>query len=156
MDPASAFGLVSGAFQIAQIALQTAQSLSTLRGKFENADLTIWSLIGELRTIRSALIQLGDWAQYNSRDSHAPLFNDNDEGLNVALEGCSVIMDVLSREVATLAQGTADGTVVGFRVRARAVWNESIMRDHQDRLHAQVLALQLLLQACQWWVALRL
>lgn len=150
MDPVSAFGLVSGAFQIAQIALQTAQSLTTLRGKFENADLTIWSLIGELRTIRSALIQLGDWAQFNSRDSLSPVFNDGDEGLNVALEGCSVIMDVLSREVAALAQGTEEGTVVGFRVRARAVWNEGIMRDHQDRLHAQVLALQLLLQACQW------
>ncbi|BCR89040.1 ankyrin repeat protein [Aspergillus chevalieri] len=149
MDPVSAFGLVSGAFQIAQIALQTAQSLTTLRGKFENADLTIWSLIGELRTIRSALIQLGDWAQFNSRDSLSPVFNDGDEGLNVALEGCSVIMDVLSREVAALAQGTEEGTVVGFRVRARAVWNEGIMRDHQDRLHAQVLALQLLLQACQ-------
>lgn len=153
MDPVSVFGVVSGAFQIAQIAAQTVKGLATLRGKFGNADLTIRSLIGELTTIKAAVTQLDDWAKYNNsnhvRDSPAAN-NDYDEGLSVALEGCRAIMDIFSEEVAALAQSTVDGTAVGFRARARVVWNEDIMRDHQERLHAQVLALQLLLQACQW------
>lgn len=148
MDPVSAFGLASGAVQIAQVVAQTIKGLVTLRGKFNNADLTILSLIGELTTIESAVIQLDNWARSNARDS--PEFNDYNQGFNVALEGCRAIMDVFKEDVGALAQGTVDGTVVGFRTRAKVVWNEDIMRDHQSRLHAQVLALQLLLQACQW------
>lgn len=164
MDPLSA---IAGVAQIAQITTQTIHGLAILRSKYRTADLTIRSLIGELSTIKSAVIQLDDWARYNQQYSWNGIANGNaggmgaartaerivneyDEGLSVALEGCRAIMDVLAEEVNALAQSTAGGTVVGFAARTRVVWNEGIMRDHQTRLHAQVLALQLLLQACQW------
>lgn len=149
MDPISAFGLISGAVQIVQAISQTVAGLATLRGKFNNADLTIRSLIGELTTIKSAVTQLDDWAKYNARDSAE--HNDYDEGLDVALEGCRAAMDVLSEEVSFLTQNTTgNGTSIGFRTKVKVVWNEEIMQGHQERLRAQVLALQLLLQACQW------
>lgn len=164
MDPLSA---ISGVAQLAQVTTQTIHGLAILRSKYKTADLTIRSLIGELSTIKSAVIQLDDWARYNQQYSGNGNGNGNkgsegaatvaegivheyDEGLLVALEGCRAIMDVLAEEVNALAQSTADGTVVGFKTRAKVIWNEGIMRDHQGRLHAQVLALQLLLQACQW------
>lgn len=149
MDPVSAFGLVSGGLQVVQIIAQTAAGLATLRGKFTNADLTIRSLIGELTTIKSAITQLEDWARYNARES--PEHNEYDADLGVALDGCRAIMEVLSEDVTSLTRSTAGETsTVGFRTRVRFVWNDDVMRDHQTRLHAQVLALQLLLQACQW------
>lgn len=155
MDPLSA---ISGAFQIAQITAQTIHGLAVLRGKYKTADLTIRSLIGELSTIKSAVIQLDDWARFHNNsdtgngrgEGSGSGFNEYDEGLSVALEGCRAMMDVLAEEVNALAQSTTDGAVVGFRTRVKVVWNENMMRDHQERLHAQVLALHLLLQACQW------
>lgn len=160
MDPLSA---ISGVAQIAQVTTQTIHGLAILRSKYKTADLTIRSLIGELSTIKSAVIQLDDWARINQNNHEhrvgngdgagnaaEGLANEYDESLSVAIEGCRAIMDVLAEEVNALAQNTADGTVVGFAARAKVVWNEGIMRDHQDRLHAQVMALQLMLQACQW------
>lgn len=153
MDPVSAFGVVSGAFQVAQIITQTAAGLWSLREKYAHADLTIRSLVGELTTIKSAITQLDDWARLQNTRSTAVTaeYTEYDEGLNVALDGCRVVMDVLSDEVASLTRGAAGTDAhIGFGTRLRAMWNEDVMRGHQERLRSQVVALQLLLQACQW------
>lgn len=150
MDPASAFGVVSGAFQVVHLITQTAAGLWSLRDKYIHADLTIRSLVGELTTIKSAITQLDDWDRLNRARVTAE-HNEYDEGLNVALDGCRVIMDVLFEEVVTLTRGTAgQDTGLGFSTRMKVIWNEDVMRGHQDRLRSQVVALQLLLQACQW------
>ncbi|KAF9892168.1 hypothetical protein FE257_002574 [Aspergillus nanangensis] len=148
MDPVSAFGVVSGAFQVVHLITQTAAGLSALREKYTHADLTIRSLIGELTTVKSAITQLDDWARYNTRASAE--YCDYDDDLNVALDGCRVVMDVLSEEVAILTRGASGSNgSFGLSTRLKVVWNEDVMRGHQERLRSQVLALQLLLQACQ-------
>ncbi|PGH14768.1 hypothetical protein AJ80_05812 [Polytolypa hystricis UAMH7299] len=151
MDPASVFGIVGGAVQIAQIITQTVQGLSTLKGRFENADLTIRLLIGELSTIKSAITQLHELLEYTSDD--APSHPDYRDGLEASLEGCQTIMDVLSEEVEKMTKGLVSDSELtrplGIRARIRVVWNDETMKDHHQRLHSQVLALQLLLQACQ-------
>lgn len=149
MDPVTAIGLLSGAFQIAQYIKDTVGALNHLFGKFKDADLTILSLISELKTIRSAITQLHEWASYNVRDSTEP--DEYVEGLEVALDGCRAVMEVLSDEVSALTRGAMlSDTGVGFRTRVKVVWSEDSMKVHQERLRAQVQALQLLLQACQW------
>ncbi|RLL94511.1 hypothetical protein CFD26_101059 [Aspergillus turcosus] len=148
MDPLTWIGAISGVLQIAQVISQTTAGLVKLKGRFSNADLTIQSLIGELSIIESALTHLEDWAKFNARGPTKS--EEYIEGLNVALDGCRAVMEVLSEEVASLVQNIAgQDFVVGFRARVKVVWNEDIMRGHQERLHAQVVALQLLLQACQ-------
>lgn len=146
MDPGSIFGVISGAVQLVQVITQTAAGLATLREKFSHADLTIRSLIGELVTIKSAITQLDEWARKDTRDTAEE--NEYEESLFIALDGCRAVMDVLSDQVAALTRG--NDTQFGIGTRVKALWNEDIMRAHQDRLHAQVLALQLLVQACQW------
>jgi hypothetical protein len=37
-------------------------------------------------------------------------------------------------------------TLEELRLRIRVIWKEDIMKGHQEKLHAQVMALQLLLQ----------
>lgn len=149
MDPFTWIGAISGVLQIAQVISQTTAGLVKLKGRFSNADLTIQSLIGELSIIESALTHLEDWAKFNARGMTKS--EEYIEGLNVALDGCRMVMEVLSEEVASLVQNIAgQDSVVGFRARVKVVWNEDVMRGHQERLHAQVVALQLLLQACQW------
>jgi hypothetical protein len=153
MDPISIVGVVSASVQIAQLIAQTIQGLSTLRGKFKEANTTIRLLIGELSTIRAAVSQLRDWAQWNANDS--PKEEEYMKGLQVALEGCQTAMEVLAEEIKDLAAGaitTNDPATfnLGFIVKAKVVWSEDTMKIHQDRLHAQVQALYLLLQAAQW------
>ncbi|EAW08625.1 ankyrin repeat protein [Aspergillus clavatus NRRL 1] len=148
MDPFSWIGAISGVLQITQVISQTAIGLSKLKGKFDNADLTIQCLIGELATIKSAVTHLEDWARFNVRDTTES--EEYIEGLNVALDGCRAVMEHLGDEVTSLTQTvTGQATVIGFRARVKVIWNEDVMRGHQERLHAQVVALQLLLQACQ-------
>ncbi|KUL86276.1 hypothetical protein ZTR_08377 [Talaromyces verruculosus] len=150
MDPLSALGAISGALQVAQIIGQTIAGLSTLRGKYQNADLTIRSMIGELTTIKAALIQLHDWAKYNAEvnSSH----REYEESVTVAIVGCSEVMEVLSGKVAELTinvNGHVDLPVLGFRTRIQVLWNEELMNTLREQLHSQVRALNLLLQACQ-------
>lgn len=153
MDPVSAFGIASGALQTVQIIGSTIKGLYELYGKYTEADLTIHSLIVELTTIKSALSQLHEWA---SCDVHGFLDHpDYRRSLDVSVEGCKAIMEVFSDEIDKVVRGIArDGESLagplGFRARMTIIWNEDLMRDHHTRLQAQVQALNLLLQVCQW------
>ncbi|KAL4871989.1 ankyrin repeat-containing domain protein [Aspergillus spectabilis] len=146
MDPISAFGLISGTFQIGQVITETIAGLTSLRGKYQHADLTIGTLEQQLRTIRAAITQLEDWTRARLRDSPA----EYNRSLDVAVDGCRTVMEALSEEVQVLTQGVSSNeTGIGFRARIRVVWREDVMKGHQERLHSQVIALQLLVQACQ-------
>jgi hypothetical protein len=153
MDPISILGVASASAQIAQFIAQTIQGLYTLRGKFKDADMTIRLLIAQLSTIRTAVSQLRDWAKGNSSDS--PKETEYMNGLEVALEGCQAAMEVLAEEIEELVAGSAArgdpaSFSLAFMAKAKFVWSEDTMKIHQDRLHAQVQALNLLLQASHW------
>jgi hypothetical protein len=147
MDPISAFGIVSGGVQVLQAIASTVHDLNQLRGRFKDADLTIQSLIQELSCISTALTGLREWTRTNSTDG--PQSDEYNQDLAVAIKGCLVVMEVVSYDVSHLVQGMQEDRF-GFRARMRIVWNEDTMRGHQEKLHAQVNALQLLLQVCQW------
>jgi hypothetical protein len=155
MDPISIVGVASASIQIAQFISQATKGLYILRGKLKDANTTIRLLIGELSTIRAAVFQLRDWAKWNAADS--PKEDEYMKGLAVALDGCQAVMEVLAEEVKDLVKGiTSTSDPASFNLafigRAKVVWREDTMRIHQDRLHAQVQALQLLLQASLWYV----
>lgn len=157
MDPVSAIGIAGGAIQITTLITKTIHGLSTLHGKFSNADLTLNSLIAELLTIKAAITQLHELAQYNLNGT--PKHPEYIEGLDVALDGCTAIVDVLSEEVAQLTPISSNEEPLrgmGLRAKVKVIWKEDLMKEHSQMLHAQVLALQLLLQACHWYVAFQI
>lgn len=149
MDPVSIIGLLSTAGTIAATVTCTIKSLSQLRGQYEDADLRIRLLIGELSAVKSALTQIHDWTHYLD-DGHKQ--RDVLEGLQISLDGCQLAMDALAEEINLLLVGTSsgDGSGMGFKRRAKYVWNENTLKEHENRLRAQISALQLLLQAVQW------
>lgn len=154
MDPVTVLGVVSASLQIAQFIGSTIHGLNTLKGKFRDADTTIRLLIGQLSTIKAAIFQIRDWAEYNFDDS--PKERRFLNGLNVALDGCQAAMEVLFEEIRDLMKESSapDGEApvsLGVRARVKAAWNEDSMKVHEDRLHHQVQALQLLLLAGQWY-----
>ncbi|KAL6714181.1 hypothetical protein ACLMJK_008676 [Lecanora helva] len=147
MEPITIFGLLSTAGTLASTISLTIRNLSELRAQYKDADVRIRLLIGELSTVKAALTQINDWTHCLD-DTHRQA--DVVEGLRVSLEGCQLAMDALAEEVRSLMGGDL-GTSVnpGFRTRTRYVWNESSLKEHEGRLHAQIAALQLLLQAVQ-------
>lgn len=148
MDPASAFGLASAAVQVLQAIGSTVQGLNQLYGRFRGADLTINALIQELNCIDTALTSLKELALGNgANDPQSEEFNQD---VMVAMDGCRVIMDVVFQDVSDLVRSTQMDGIASFRLRMRVVWSEETMRGHQEKLRAQVMALQLLLQVRQW------
>lgn len=149
MDPASIVGLISAAGTIAATITGTIKDLSELRGQYADADLRIRLLIKELSTIKAALSQINDWTHILDEERKQA---DLVEALKVALEGVELAMAALAEAVSSLVHDASPSRDVnmGFRAKTRYAWNESQMKEHENRLRAQVSALQLLLQAVQW------
>lgn len=147
MDPVSIIGLLSSAGTIATAITVTIKSLSDLRGKYQDADVGIRLLISELSTVKSALNQINDWTHYLD-DTHRQA--DVVEALTVSLEGCQLAIDALAEEVRSLLRGAMPDSSLGFRTRTRYAWGQSSLNEHENRMRAQIAALQLLLKAVQW------
>lgn len=143
MDPVSFLGAVGAGAGIVATILKTIQKLSELRERFQEADTTIGLLITELVTIQAALVRIDGWAKYTFTPT-SPIQGDLRSAFEVSLDGCGLAMNILAAEVESLANDRSD-----FSTRARTLLNETNMRIHQQRLHAQVGALQLLIQAVQ-------
>ncbi|KAL8680712.1 MAG: hypothetical protein Q9186_003110 [Xanthomendoza sp. 1 TL-2023] len=148
MDPASILGLIATAGTIASTITKTIRDLSDLRSQYTDANVRIRLLIKELSTIKSSLTQINDWAHLLD-DAHNQA--ELKDALQVALDGVELAMGALAEEVQALVDDTSDPSRVnlGFRGKTKFAWNEQDMMEHENRLRAQVSALQLLLQASQ-------
>lgn len=149
MDPVSILGLITTAGTIANAITKTIRDLSDLRAQYTDADLRVRLLIKELSTIKSSLTQINDWAHFLDTTNNQAELRD---ALQVALDGVELAMGALAEEVQKLVPDPSATSRVdmGFRARTKYVWNEVTMKEHENRLRAQVSALQLLLQAAQW------
>lgn len=146
MDPASLLGAISASGAIVGAIAKTLHGLHEVREKFHGADVSVGLLMSELTAVKAAIIQIEDWVRFSSRNKPVPA--DLGPALEISLEGCKTAMDVLAAEVQNVLDDLSpEGP--RFQFRARYVWNESTMKEHQLRLHTQVSALQLLLQAVQ-------
>ena len=148
MDPISAIGFASAIVQILGALTSTVHSLDKLRGRFSDADFTIHTLIQELGCIKMALTSLQELHRQNPSDLMAS--EEFREQMLTATSGCQIIMQVLSEDVMNLVHGSQSGGILGLTSRIKFLWKEDLMKGHQEKLHAQVMALQLLLQVYQW------
>lgn len=148
MDPASILGLISTAGTIASTITSTIKDLSDLRATYTDSNVRIRLLVKELSTIKSSLTQINDWAHFLD-ETHTQ--REMKDALQVALDGVSLAMEALAEEVRGLVQDASPKSHIdlGFRAKTKYAWNEASMKEHENRLRAQVSALQLLLQAAQ-------
>jgi hypothetical protein len=145
MDPASLVGVLSAAGGIVQLIIQTVKKLNELRERFQEANVTIRLLMSELLTVRAALQQVDDWTKYSWTPA-TPVQEDLQSAFEISIDGCTMAMELLSDEVDELL---GHDTGESFIFRIKSLWKEDMMTTHQQRLHTQVGALQLLLQAIQ-------
>lgn len=153
MPSMEVFGAVVGAVQLTQVITDTLKALSRLKGQLGNADLTIRSLISELSTMKSAINQIDDLCLHDSDAVNHPEYRQN---LSVAVDGCKTTMDILLADVSELADSISydSNANLGLKERLKIVLGDDRMKDNQKSLRDQISALNLLLQAYQWYVIL--
>ncbi|KAF2430763.1 hypothetical protein EJ08DRAFT_209128 [Tothia fuscella] len=145
MDPASVIGVLSAAGGIVALIINTAKKLQELRERYKESDVTIRLLMSELLTVRAALTQVDEYAKHNLTPT-SPVQEDLRSAFDISIEGCMTALELLADEVDGLL-GNDNGEA--FQKRVKQLWKDSMMKIHQQRLHTQVGALQLLLQAIQ-------
>ena len=103
--------------------------------------LTLLSMIQEVDTIEFAWSRIKDWSQVHAGAMTDPNFT---ERLAQSLECGMIIMSALQEDLSEYLRNTE---TLSTRQRSRAIWNERALRDHQNRIRGQVLAMNLLIQA---------
>ena len=153
MGSVAVAGLASAALQITVCIGSAIQGLHSLKGKFQDGDNTLRLLINQLSTIKGSVSQIRDWAEFNSDDS--PKVPELMHGLRVALEGCQAAVDLLSQQVKDLTGEPTPLDSLPSQIEMKnggnITWNDATMKEHQGRLSGQILALQLLITASQWY-----
>ncbi|KAI1343214.1 G-protein alpha subunit-domain-containing protein [Xylariaceae sp. FL0016] len=147
MDPASAVGLASAVVGIGDVITKSLKSLLDLESRFQDADLKIMDLVGQLSTLKAALNHVS-WFAYGSpvTPSHRLLIDD----LSVTLRCCEEVVAILDDRIQTAKKHESSGvTDSGGNV---AWWEESTADEYMGFLDNQITALNLLLTAFQWLV----
>ncbi|KAF2145327.1 uncharacterized protein K452DRAFT_355813 [Aplosporella prunicola CBS 121167] len=151
MDPVTALGLTSSVVEITAHCLKAATALDELRQKYESAERTITAFCAESTGISASLSQVqslllrdpvNDPSYLKNRPELLPAFD-------TALTGCEVVYACLDEEIQRLVLGAVNTDNLTWKVKARFVWKEDVMKELLQQLRGQQAALNLLIQALQ-------
>jgi hypothetical protein len=144
MDPASILSIAGAASSLAFKCGTIVHTLYALTERYKQAELTILSVIQDCRTIELAWSRIERWAA-DSPDA----FDNNDElaeRLQLSIYAGQLFMEELEKDLSSLNDTPRYSTL---RRRTKILWNESMLRVHQDRIQRQMCALTLLLEVIQ-------
>ena len=150
MDPISAVGLTASLLKTVDAIAKSISSLVDLQSSYKRADLTVSLLIGHLATLKAALRQICEWRTVSlvAVPHHEQLLSD----LNVSIEGCMVLLSILDDRIGLCQQYENKGLKI--RGKARLLWGEHDTNQYLTHLNNQIIALNLLLTALQWYKTL--
>ena len=140
-DPVTVLGIVNGSAGLIIECASVIKSLHEVAGKHKKAGIAIMSLVSEVDTIELAWTRIKDWAEAYSKD--AAVDTGLLERLNRSLECGALVMSALQNDISGYQ---SNGSTLSFRQRSKAVWNETALQDHQNRVRGQAVAMTLLLQ----------
>lgn len=147
MDPISAISFVSAIAGIVDLIAKGVVSLSDLQSRYRTVDIKVSLLIGQLSTLKAALVQIGLLVE---DVSHAPRDVQLVSALSTSLASLETIISALDNRLSQLRRNSENGLSGWGKVNF--VWDEQTMRDYLSLLDHQVNALGLLLSALQWFV----
>ena len=146
MDPVSLIGLVGSIVGIGDVVARTVRSISLLQTKFQDVNLHVSLLSGQLSTLDAALRQISDWISgLQGAQQHRQFV----EELTVAFEGCQLLVNKLDERVAKLQRSGDDE--LRFTGKVTFLWEELEIKEYLNLLSNQIAAFNLLLCARQWW-----
>lgn len=143
-DPVSVLAIVNGS---AGLVLKSAGIIKSLHGiaeKHKKAGVTIMSMVTEVDTVEFAWGRIGEWARAYSKDGAVDVRLL--QRLDKSLECGTLVMSALQSDLSDYQE---KWSTLGFIQRAKAVWNETALQNHQTRVRGQAVAMSLLLQVLQ-------
>jgi hypothetical protein len=151
MDPVTIIGLVAS---LVPMCAKVGKALSDVRSKYNNASMTLSSIASECSVIATALSQIEQVAIKDPRGLSSRLDASGSQlgaSFELALNGCGLALSVLSEEVGKM-EGSGGVRILGWKSKAKFVWNEEGMKDLLGNLRGQNGALHLLVTALQTYV----
>ena len=110
--------------------------------------MTVNSLLGQLSTLKTALLQISDWVSRSLEGKvqhHQMVMN-----LEASIESCQLLVSIMDSLLAELAWAEKDG--LRLWSKARALSDDGRLKECSTQLGHQSLALNLLLTALNWYV----
>ena len=143
-DPVTVLAIVNGSAGLILKCGGVIKSLHEVAGKHKKAAIAVMSLVSEIDTVELAWTRIKDWAEAYSKD--AAVDTGLLERFNRSLECGALVMSALQNEISGYQ---SNESTLSFRQRSKAVWNETALHDHQNRVRGQAVAMTLLLQVLQ-------
>jgi hypothetical protein len=140
MDPASILSIVNGCVGLAMKCGMIAADLHNLASKYKQAKLSVMALSNECHTLELVLDRIEFWARSSTEGSH--LDNAVLEQLNSSLGLGAMVVSSLEEQLMLFKDIKQSS---GFRRRAKIVWNDGVLKEHEDRIRGQLTALSCLL-----------
>ncbi|KAL8765680.1 MAG: hypothetical protein Q9209_007318 [Squamulea sp. 1 TL-2023] len=150
-DPTSIFSVVAGAAGLALQCGKVVRDLHDLRDRYKNADLTIASMESGLETINWAWTRIQNTLETWSNRTQSPdadLDVDTLNQLSRSLEGGRLVLSALDADIQYVVKSPPSADTYLFaeaRRKTKIVWNERMLRDHQERIRDQVNSMNLLI-----------
>ncbi|KAG4029133.1 hypothetical protein MFRU_017g00700 [Monilinia fructicola] len=142
MDPVSALALSKSVTTILGFLGKLIKELIALQTNYRRATARVRSFIGQLSTIKLALIKVSNWI---NTDLQASADEELVSGLKISLDSFQPIICLLNQLVTDLNRNSRDELT--FKGKAKYLWNSDGIDTLQKSLDMQVNALNLLLTA---------
>ena len=143
MEPLSAIGLAGSVVGTIDVVVRTLSALRRLQNRWKSANLIVAQLIGQHTTLRAVLDQISDWVsrRLEGVPRHQQLVID----LEASMESCKSLVSFMDDYTSVLEWN--DSNTLSFESKARAVFQDSSVKEFQNCMTNQGVALNLLLTA---------
>jgi hypothetical protein len=141
--------IITGVASLVAVCVKISQSLTTLKGKYYFADLSITSLVVECSNTGLGLSQLQSALQSRPDilDTQGYSRDDVVNNFNMAIWGVAAVFSLLDAELKRLESGSMEtSTWMGFRKKSRYLWNEDRLKELAQQIREQRSSISFLLQ----------
>jgi hypothetical protein len=149
MDPVSIVALINASVGLAIKCGTVAADLHVLASKYGQAQLTIEILANQCRTLETTLKRIKSWLDGEERENLV-----DDDILMQLGSSVEIGMKIISALEEDLAPFMEDETHYGFRDRVKIVWNDGLVKLHEDRVRDQLQATSCLLHVMKMYAVL--
>jgi len=154
MDPVTAIGVVASVLQIASNCGNIIQSLSHLKSRYKHAGPTLDALGSEVDQIKDNLTTLKSILEEKDHSFAEMLKSRRDlqDTVTKTLQGCEVVFNLLSKELAKILSSSAESEKKLDIIRiTKFTKNEKIFKDYLTQIRGHQTALTMLCQILQMY-----
>lgn len=149
-DPSSVFSIISASTALALQCGKVINELHHLSERYRYAGLTINSMRSSLEAVRWTWCRidqiLQEWTNNEGvwQDCGAEVITQ----LTRSLKSGSLVISALEKDLGPWANNS-EQVHLGFGKKAKVIWNERVLKGHQERLRDQVNSMNLLISVIQ-------